>query len=148
MSPMPMNWVSIPRAARRPPGLTPPRSQQSSSEESVLEDKYAAWPPSPTSSSSSHTPSFVGPPIRAPAGPALTLAQIEAPAPCGTHHVRFQPGAEWDHAVAPARGPVDVDLVLPHYRPRHLPAGERLRLRLAAAGPVAARIVSGLSLPL
>ncbi|KIY66047.1 hypothetical protein CYLTODRAFT_423772 [Cylindrobasidium torrendii FP15055 ss-10] len=50
------------------------------------------------------------------------------PAPNGIHKVKYHPGHAWDFALDTAQAPVDVTLVLPHYRARNQPLGHRLAL--------------------
>ncbi|KAH9999099.1 hypothetical protein BJV77DRAFT_1064570 [Russula vinacea] len=49
--------------------------------------------------------------------------------PCtGTHKVHYQPQQQWDFVADVDEHPVDLSLVLPHYRARNQPTGHRMSM--------------------
>lgn len=69
------------------------------------------------------------------------------PEPTGSQRVRFHgagPHYSWDYALETAHRPVDVALVLPHYRARNQPVDHRLSMLISstAAQPVKVKVVS------
>lgn len=63
------------------------------------------------------------------------------PAPNGVHKVKYHPGHSWDFALDTAQVPVDVTLVLPHYRARNQPLGHRLALFVGNDSGVKVKLV-------
>ncbi|KAJ7771615.1 hypothetical protein B0H16DRAFT_189913 [Mycena metata] len=50
--------------------------------------------------------------------------------PSGVHKVKYLPGENWDFHVDIAHKPVDLSLVLPHYRARNQPIDHRMSIFL------------------
>ncbi|KAJ3999239.1 hypothetical protein F5050DRAFT_1739100 [Lentinula boryana] len=46
----------------------------------------------------------------------------------GSHKVTYQANSTWDCYVDVAQRPIDMDLILPHYRPRQQPINHRLNM--------------------
>ncbi|KAJ4488565.1 hypothetical protein J3R30DRAFT_3696449 [Lentinula aciculospora] len=61
----------------------------------------------------------------------------------GPHKVTYQANSGWDCYVDVAQRPIDMDLILPHYRPRHQPIDHRLNMFVGTeAGHVKLKVVS------
>ena len=63
--------------------------------------------------------------------------------PIGTRKVKYTAGSEWDLAVETTQQPIDLLLVLPHYRARHQPVNHRMSMFLGSdSAPIRAKVVS------
>jgi hypothetical protein len=63
--------------------------------------------------------------------------------PIGTRKVKYTAGSEWDFAVETTHQPIDLSLVLPHYRARHQPIDHRMSMFLGSdTAPIRAKVVS------
>ncbi|PPQ75449.1 hypothetical protein CVT24_013332 [Panaeolus cyanescens] len=49
----------------------------------------------------------------------------------GTHKVKYQPNADWDFHLDAGARPIDMSLMLPHYRARHQPVDHRMSMFVA-----------------
>jgi hypothetical protein len=66
--------------------------------------------------------------------------------PIGTRKVKYTAGSEWDFVVEATQEPIDLSLVLPHYRARHQPIDHRMTMFLGSeTAPIRAKIVSSLA---
>jgi hypothetical protein len=54
----------------------------------------------------------------------------------GTHKVHYQPQQQWDFISDTDEHPVDVSLVLPHYRARNQPTGHRMSMYIHGRGEI------------
>ncbi|KAJ3868650.1 hypothetical protein EV359DRAFT_60443 [Lentinula novae-zelandiae] len=55
----------------------------------------------------------------------------------GPHKVTYQAKSDWDYYVDVTQRPINMDLILPHYRPQHQPTDHRLNMFVGTeAGPV------------
>ncbi|TFY74342.1 hypothetical protein EWM64_g9670 [Hericium alpestre] len=48
----------------------------------------------------------------------------------GTHKVHYKPHQQWDYLVAAEEHPIDLSLMLPHYRAHNQPIGHRMGMYL------------------
>ncbi|KAF9072865.1 hypothetical protein BDP27DRAFT_1319534 [Rhodocollybia butyracea] len=65
---------------------------------------------------------------------------------CGSHKVSYQPNSDWDCYVDDAQKPIDMDLILPHYRARYQPINHRMNMFVGTeAGPVKLKICRSFS---
>lgn len=63
--------------------------------------------------------------------------------PTGTRKVKYAAGSEWDLVVETTQQPIDLSLVLPHYRARHQPVNHRMTMFLGSdMAPIRAKVVS------
>jgi len=63
--------------------------------------------------------------------------------PTGTRKVKYTAGSEWDFFVETMQQPIDLSLVLPHYRARHQPINHRMSMFLCSdSAPIRAKVVS------
>lgn len=61
----------------------------------------------------------------------------------GVHKIRYNANSEWDFQLDVSRTPVDLSLVLPHYRARNQPLQHRMSVFLGNdSAPIKAKIVS------
>ena len=60
----------------------------------------------------------------------------------GTHKVHYQPQQQWDFVTDADENPVDLSLVLPHYRARNQPAGHRMSMFVHGRGEIKTMVVS------
>jgi len=56
---------------------------------------------------------------------------IGPPLSRGAHLVKYQPQEEWDFSLETAFQPIDISLVLPHYRARNQPLDHRMNMFIA-----------------
>ncbi|KAF9057145.1 hypothetical protein BJ165DRAFT_10505 [Panaeolus papilionaceus] len=49
----------------------------------------------------------------------------------GTHKVKYQPDSDWDFHLDAGVHPIDMSLMLPHYRARHQPIDHRMSMFVA-----------------
>jgi hypothetical protein len=76
----------------------------------------------------------------------LTGSQSQLEKPTGTHKVKYHPDDEWDFVVDTIHEPVDLALVLPHYRARNQPVNHRMSMSIGSeSGPVKVKVVSTLA---
>jgi hypothetical protein len=67
--------------------------------------------------------------------------------PTGTRKVKYTAGSEWDFAAETTHQPIDLSLVLPHYRARHQPVNHRMSMFLGSdTAPIRAKVVSACAL--
>ncbi|KAF7970660.1 hypothetical protein HWV62_44981 [Athelia sp. TMB] len=67
------------------------------------------------------------------------LSQQEKPT--GTRKVKYTPSAEWDFAVETRHQPIELSLVLPHYRARNQPINHRMAMCLGSeSAPIKAKV--------
>ncbi|KAG5647198.1 hypothetical protein DXG03_001157 [Asterophora parasitica] len=59
-------------------------------------------------------------------------AQVDPPSAHGTHKVKYQPDEEWDLQLDLPNQPIDVSLVLPHYRARNQPVDHRMSMYIGS----------------
>jgi hypothetical protein len=71
----------------------------------------------------------------------LTITQFESHG-AGTHKVHYQPQQQWDFIADADERPVDVSLVLPHYRARNQPTGHRMSMYIHSRAEIKSTIVS------
>lgn len=63
--------------------------------------------------------------------------------PTGTRKVKYAAGSEWDFAVETSHQPIDLSLVLPHYRARHQPVNHRMSMFVGShMAPIRVKVVS------
>ena len=60
----------------------------------------------------------------------------------GTHKIHYQPQQQWDFTTDADDHPVDLSLVLPHYRARSQPAGHQMSMYIHSSGEIKSTIVS------
>jgi hypothetical protein len=65
----------------------------------------------------------------------------------GTHKVHYQPQQQWDFIADAEELPVDLSLVLPHYRARNQPTGHRMSMFVHSRGEIKSMIVSTINEP-
>ncbi|KAH9955632.1 hypothetical protein BC827DRAFT_1261994 [Russula dissimulans] len=58
----------------------------------------------------------------------------------GTHKVHYQPHSQWDFVADEDERPVDLSLVLPHYRARNQPTGHRMSMFVHSRGEIKSTI--------
>ncbi|KAI9508692.1 hypothetical protein F5148DRAFT_1275628 [Russula earlei] len=58
----------------------------------------------------------------------------------GTHKVHYQPHQQWDFVADADELPVDLSLVLPHYRARNQPTGHRMGMLVHSRGEIKSTI--------
>jgi len=58
----------------------------------------------------------------------------------GTHKVHYQPHSQWDFVADADERPVDLSLVLPHYRARNQPTGHRMSMFVHSRGEIKSTI--------
>jgi len=58
----------------------------------------------------------------------------------GTHKVHYQPHQQWDFIADADERPIDVSLVLPHYRARNQPTGHRMSMYIHSAAEIKSTI--------
>ncbi|KAF5379870.1 hypothetical protein D9757_007209 [Collybiopsis confluens] len=64
----------------------------------------------------------------------------------GPHKVTYHPNSDWDSYVDVAQRPIDMDLILPHYRARHQPVDHRMNIFVGTeAGPVKLKVCRNFS---
>jgi hypothetical protein len=71
----------------------------------------------------------------------INLSQFESHG-AGTHKVHYQPQQQWDFIADTDERPVDVSLVLPHYRARNQPTGHRMSMYIHSRAEIKSTIVS------
>jgi len=61
--------------------------------------------------------------------------------PTGTHKVKYHPEDEWDFVVDTIHEPVDLSLILPHYRARNQPVNHRMSMSIGSeSGPMKVKV--------
>jgi hypothetical protein len=60
----------------------------------------------------------------------------------GTHKIHYQPQQQWDFTTDADDHPVDLSLVLPHYRARSQPTGHQMSMYVHSSGEIKSTIVS------
>ena len=74
---------------------------------------------------------------------ALTIHLLQFGSVCtGTHKVHYQPQQQWDFIAEADEQPVDLSLVLPHYRARNQPTGHRMSMFIHSRGEIKSVVVS------
>ncbi len=61
----------------------------------------------------------------------------------GTHKIHYRPQHQWDFTTDADDRPVDLSLVLPHYRARSQPTGHQMSMYVHSSGEIKSTIVSG-----
>ncbi len=64
-----------------------------------------------------------------------------------THKVHYQPQQQWDFFADVDEHPVDLSLVLPHYRARNQPPGYRMSIFVHGRGEIKSTVVSDICEP-
>jgi len=59
----------------------------------------------------------------------------------GTHKIHYQPQQQWDFITDADDHPVDLSLVLPHYRARSQPTGHQMSMHIHGSGEIKSTIV-------
>ena len=57
--------------------------------------------------------------------------QLSSSYPDGKHKVKYQHGADWDFQIEDRDAPIDLSLILPHYRARYQPVDHRMTMFVA-----------------
>jgi hypothetical protein len=60
----------------------------------------------------------------------------------GTYKIHYQPQRQWDFTTEADDHPVDLSLVLPHYRARSQPAGHQMSMYIRGSEEIKSTIVS------
>lgn len=63
----------------------------------------------------------------------------------GTHKIHYQPQQQWDFTTDADDHPVDLSLVLPHYRARSQPTGHQMSMYVHSSGEIKSTIVSAIN---
>jgi len=65
---------------------------------------------------------------------------------CGTHKVKYHAPRTWDFHLDADREPIDLALVLPHYRARNQPVDERITMHVGTdTGPIKLKVCRHIS---
>ena len=60
----------------------------------------------------------------------------------GSYKVKYNPNEDWDFDMDTAQQPIDISLVLPHYRARNQPINHRMSMLVASdSGSIKLKVV-------
>ena len=66
--------------------------------------------------------------------------------PVGTRKIHYQPSSGWDYICKSHQEPIDLSLVLPHFRARNQPVGERLSMFISGTdAPIKVKVCRGIT---
>lgn len=75
----------------------------------------------------------------------IMIPLLQHEKPVGTRKVKYTAGSEWDFAVETSHQPIDLSLVLPHYRARQQPVHHRMGMFVGSdTAPIRVKVVSNI----
>ena len=72
----------------------------------------------------------------------LSSPKIKSIISHGSHKVKYQPDSDWDFQLVGGQLPIDLNLLLPHYRARNQPVDHRMSMFVANdSAPIKLKVV-------